>query len=126
MSKHAPQQKFGATTRDKNSVQFVPFAPLTASTTFSTPGIRSRGSSIDQFPVGLGLGAESIPEVTREKLTAIARNHSDAQSALAPAIEILVDGSPQMRAAIIQAFGTNPDLQAQWEKTFELLRTVQI
>lgn len=81
-------------------------------------------AAMDRQP-GAGRLAEqmrALPEPVRLQMALIAQGAASSDEALAPVIELLVDGSPAKRTAIVTAFRTNEPLREQWERTFEILR----
>jgi len=73
------------------------------------------GGVIDMF--------EDVPAAVRMQLELIARASSSADTALMPAIDLLVPGEPAKRDAIVTAISSNDPLREQWERAWEALRS---
>jgi hypothetical protein len=63
-----------------------------------------------------------IPVVIRMKMELVARTSESSDDALEPVIDLLVDGSPAKRAAVVTAIRMTDPLREQWERTWEVLR----
>lgn len=90
-------------------------ASFTSSTRFGrSPGRAPRALGADSFA--------ALPEPVRLSMSLIARQAAGPDQALAPVIDLLVDGDAEERAAIVKAFQTNEPLREQWLRTYEILR----
>lgn len=65
---------------------------------------------------------DGVCEATRLQLELIARRAPDRDAALEQIIDVVVDGSPRKRAAIVGAITTNTSLHEQWQRTWLQLR----
>ena len=109
----------------------TPATPKVAQATGRLPGATSTGTSTGaaagagtapRTPGGSTPMLAGVPAVVRMQMELVACASATPEDALAPVIELLVDGSPQKRAAIVAAISTNDPLREQWERTWEVLR----
>lgn len=63
-----------------------------------------------------------VPAQLRREIALAAQAASGVDVALQAVIALLVPGSTERRAAIVEAFTTNEALRAQWLRTYEILR----
>lgn len=113
---YEPLQQTSTDIQPVQGVSVVGAATATSPSMNSAPHV----SRVDDS--GLASQVAALPEPIRLHMQLIARTASSSDAALAPIIELLVDGSPQKRAAIVTAFRSHDALRAQWERTYEILR----
>lgn len=85
-----------------------------SSTTDAAPAGQRSSDVVDMF--------DGVSEAVRLHLELIARRAPDRDAALEQIIDVVVDGSPRKRAAIVGAITTNTLLHQQWQRAWLQLR----
>ncbi len=92
---------------------------VAASSTVASSRVRAAGPAGDD---SMAMQIAAMPDPVRMQMQVIARTSLNEDHALEQIIELLVQGGPEKRAAIVTAFRSNDALRTQWQRTFELLK----
>lgn len=77
----------------------------------------------DESTSGEGAGLfDVVSAAVRMQMELVARASASPATALPAIIALIVDGSPQKRAAVIAAIEETEPLREQWERTWAVLR----